>query len=141
MKRWSTSLIIVEIQVRTTTWYHLTPVRITILRNFTNNKHWTGYGEKGCLLHNWSSQVGQWVKDIPAMQEMQVRSLSQEDPLEEGMATHSNILAWRIPQSLSQEDPLEEGMATHFNILAWRIPWIEDPGGQQSIGLQRVRHD
>ena len=57
------------------------------------------------------------------------------------MATHSNILAWRIPQSLSQEDPLEEGMATHFNILAWRIPWIEDPGGQQSIGLQRVRHD
>ena len=44
-------------------------------------------------------------------------------------------------RSPGQEDPLEEGMATHSNILAWRIPWIEDPGGQQSIGLQRVRHD
>ena len=43
--------------------------------------------------------------------------------------------------SLSQEDPLEEGMATHFSILAWRIPWTEEPGGLQSIGLQRVRHN
>ena len=43
-------------------------------------------------------------------------------------------------QSLSQEDPLEEGMATHSSILAWRIPWTEEPGGLQSMGLQRVRH-
>ena len=40
-------------------------------------------------------------------------------------------------QSLGQEDPLEEGMATHSNILAWRISWTEEPGGLQSIGLQR----
>ena len=40
-----------------------------------------------------------------------------------------------------QEDPLEEGMATHSNILAWRIPWTEEPGELQSMGLQRVRHD
>ena len=39
-------------------------------------------------------------------------------------------------QSLGQEDPLEEGMATHASILAWRIPWMEEPGGLQSIGLQ-----
>ena len=39
-------------------------------------------------------------------------------------------------QSLDQEDPLEEGMATHSSILAWRIPWTEQPGGLQSIGLQ-----
>ena len=39
------------------------------------------------------------------------------------------------------EDPLEEGMATHYNILAWRIPWTEEPGGLQSMGLQRVRHN
>ena len=39
------------------------------------------------------------------------------------------------------EDPLEEGMAIHFSILAWRIPWTEKPGGLQSIGWQRVRHD
>ena len=44
-------------------------------------------------------------------------------------------------RSLGWEDPLEEGMATHTSILAWRIPWTEEPGGPQSIGSQRVRHD
>ena len=44
-------------------------------------------------------------------------------------------------QSLDQEDPLEKGMATHSRILAWRIPWTEELSGLQSIGLQRVRHD
>ena len=56
------------------------------------------------------------VKNLPAVQETQVQSLGQEDPLEEGMATHSSI-------------------------LAWSIPWTEEPGGLQSIGLQRVGHD
>ena len=41
-------------------------------------------------------------------------------------------------QSLGQEHPLDEAMATHFNILAWEIPWTDEPGGLQSIGLQRV---
>ena len=44
-------------------------------------------------------------------------------------------------QSLGQEDPLKEKMATHSSILAWRIPWTEDPGGLQSKGSQRVRHN
>ena len=44
-------------------------------------------------------------------------------------------------QSLDWEDPLEEGMATHSSILTWRIPWTEEPGGLQSIGLQRVGQD
>ena len=44
-------------------------------------------------------------------------------------------------QSLGQENPLEEGTATHSNILAWRIPWTEEPGGLQSMGSQRVRYD
>ena len=56
------------------------------------------------------------VKSLPAMQEMQVQSLGGEDPLEEGTATHSSI-------------------------LAWRISWTEDPGRLQSTGSQRVRHD
>ena len=43
--------------------------------------------------------------------------------------------------SLDQEDSLEKGMATHSGILAWRIPWAEKPGGLQSMGLQRVGHD
>ena len=44
-------------------------------------------------------------------------------------------------QSLDWEDPLEEGMATHFSILAWRIPWKEESGRLQSMGSQKVRHD
>ena len=40
-----------------------------------------------------------------------------------------------------QEDPLEEGMATHSSILAWRIPWTEEPGGLQSMGSRGVGHD
>ena len=43
-------------------------------------------------------------------------------------------------QPLGQEDPLEEGIATHSSILAWRIPWTEKPDGLQSIGLQKVGH-
>ena len=43
--------------------------------------------------------------------------------------------------SLSWEDPLEKGMATHSSILAWRIPWTEEPGGLQSMGSQTVGHD
>ena len=49
------------------------------------------------------------------------------------LATHKTQV-----QSLGREDPLEKEMATHFNILAWRIPWNEEPGGLQSMGLQRV---
>ena len=44
-------------------------------------------------------------------------------------------------QSLGWEDALEKEMATHSNMLAWRIPWMEEPGGLQSIGWQRVGHD
>ena len=69
------------------------------------------------------SLVAQTVKNPPVMWETWVRSLGWEDPLEEGMATHSSILAWRIPWT------------------AWRIPWTEEPGGLQSMGSQRVGHD
>ena len=60
--------------------------------------------------------VAQMVKDLPAMQETRVRSLGWEDPQEKATATHSSI-------------------------LAWRIPWTEEPGGLQTVGLQRVGHD
>ena len=46
-----------------------------------------------------------------------------------------------IPGEDRWEDRLEKGMATHSSILAWRIPWTEEPGGLQSMGSQRVRHD
>ena len=64
----------------------------------------------------WISLVAQTVKRLPAMQETWVQSLGQEDPLEKEMATHSST-------------------------LAWKIPLIEEPGGLQSMGLQRVGHD
>ena len=56
-----------------------------------------------------------------------------------------NLLAMQEPQekrvrSLGREDPLEEEMGTHSSTLAWRIPWTEEPGGTQSMGLQRVEH-
>ena len=60
---------------------------------------------------------------------MQVHSLGVEDPLKEGLATHSSILAWRIPWTEVS------------GILAWRIPWTEVSGGLQFIGSQRVGHD
>ena len=67
----------------------------------------------------WGFPVGSAVKNSPAMQEPQE--------------------TW--VQSLSQEDPLEKGMAIHSSILAWRIPWKEEPSRLQSIGSQRVGHD
>ena len=44
-------------------------------------------------------------------------------------------------RSLGREDPLEKEMATHSSALAWEVPWTEEPGGLQSVGLQRVRYD
>ena len=67
----------------------------------------------------WGFLGGSAVKNPPAMQE------PQEMPV----------------QSLSREDPLEEEMATHSSILAWKIPWTEEPGRLQSIGLQRAGQD
>ena len=63
-----------------------------------------------------ASLVVQMVKNLPAMQETQVQSLGWDDPMEKDMATHSSI-------------------------LAWRIPWTEESGGLQSMGLKRVGHD
>ena len=64
----------------------------------------------------------------------------QELPWGSGLKTLS--FHYRDPtQSLVWEDPLEKDMATHSSILAWRIPWTEEPGELQSIGSQRTRHD
>ena len=57
----------------------------------------TGEGIGYPLQHSWASFVAELVKDLPAMQETWVQSLGWEDPLEKGKATHSSILAWRIP--------------------------------------------
>ena len=74
------------------------------------------YGLTTCQIPLWGFPGGAVVKNLPAMQETRVRSLGREDPLEKEMATHSSI-------------------------LARRIPWMEEPGRLQSTGLERVRHD
>ena len=68
------------------------------------------------LQYSWAPLVAQLVKNLPAMWETWVRLLGWEDPQEKGKATHSSILAWRIPWIL---DTLEKGKATHSSILAW----------------------
>ena len=75
-----------------------------------------GGGHGNPLQYSLVSLVAQTVKNLPAMRETWVQSLGGEDPLEEGMATHSSI-------------------------LAWRIPWTEKPGRLHPMGLQRVRYD
>ena len=65
---------------------------------------------------NWASLVVQMVKNLPVKRETQIRSLGQENALEQEMTTHSSI-------------------------LAWKIPWTEELGGLQSMGSQRARHD
>ena len=57
------------------------------------------------------------------------------------MVKHLSTMWKTQVQSLGREDPLEKEMTTHSSTLAWRIPWTEEPGGLQSTGLQRVRHN
>ena len=57
------------------------------------------------------------------------------------MVKHLPTMQETRVQSLGREDPLEKEMATHSSILAWKIPWMEEPGRLQSMGLQRVRYD
>ena len=107
-------------------------------------------------------------KNLPALQETWVWSLGREDPLEKIMATHSSILAWRIPwteepgdlQSVALQrvrhhwaantftsflllyySAVEKAMVPHSSTLAWRIPWMEEPSRLQSMGSRRVRQD
>ena len=75
-----------------------------------------GLGWSSRIFIKWAALVAHSVKNLPAVQETRVLSLDWEDPLEKEMATHSSI-------------------------LAWKISWAEEPGGLQSMGSQRVRHD
>ena len=81
-----------------------------------NKSRLTGMGVLLKYVTIRASLVAQTVKNMPTMQDTTVR-----------------FLGW--------ENPLEKGMATHSSILAWRIPWTEEPGGLQSIGSQRVGHN
>ena len=94
-------------------------LRNLLALGWSHLKDWD-LGQQLCFgvrhLVQWASLVAQMVKNLPAIRETSVRFLDWEDPLEKEMATHSSI-------------------------LAWRIPWTEEPGGLQSIGSQRVGHN
>ena len=99
--------------------------------------------------------MAQSVKNLPAMWETWVQAQGWEDPLEEGMATHSLLWNSLVAQmvknppatqktwvpSLGWEDPWRREQPPRPSILAWRIPWTEEPGRLQSMGLQRAEHD
>ena len=87
-------------------------VPLTLSFSTVGGSRWTTCPVKRMCLPWWLKMVN----NLPAMQETQVQSLGWEDSLEEGMAIHSSI-------------------------PAWRIPWTEEPGGLQSMGSQRVGHD
>ena len=92
------------------------PERLARERNVGDCALRRGTGTSVLQGSNGTSLVALMVKRLPTLQETRVRSLSQEEPLEKEMATHSST-------------------------LAWRIPWTDEPGGLQSMGLQRVGHD
>ena len=135
MKRCSTSIFVREMQMKTTCTPTFTAALVTTARTWKQarcpqadewiRKLWyiytmgccSGIKRNACesvLMR--ASLVAQRLKSLSAVQETWVRSLSQEDPLEKEMATHSSI-------------------------RAWRIPWSEEPGRLQSVGSQRVGRD
>ena len=109
---------------------HGNPLKYSCLENLHGQRSLADYSPRGDkesetteLLstahtsYTWDALlVAQMIKNLPLMQEIWVQSLVQEHSLQKGMATHSSI-------------------------LAWRIPWIKEPGGLQSMGLQRVEHN
>ena len=79
-------------QIKTTMKYHLTPVKMVIIKKPTNNTCWRGCKEKGALLHRWGFPGGSVVKDLPDREERRAQPLGWEDPLQKAMATHSSFL-------------------------------------------------
>ena len=124
---WTTAHEVAKSQTRLSNWTCICIIISTVMKNvwliIFRNQEWDWRGKLSKLslatVTNRGFPSGSVVKNPPAMQELQE--------------------TW--VQSLGEEEPLEEGMATHSSILAWRIPRSEETGELQSTGLQRVGHD
>ena len=166
MKRCSILLIIREKQVKTTMRYHMTPVRMAIIKKSTNYKCWRGCGEKETFLHCWwecklIQLLWRFLKKlglklpydsaIPLPAIYPEKTTILKDTCTPWVPSGFPLVVKNLPAntgdvenrvwSLGWEDPLEKEMVTHYSILAWRIPWTEESGGPRSMGFQRVRHD
>ena len=78
---------------------------------------------------------------VPITDVVTTENISRYCQTSTGVSVQGTIAPCRESLDSPVEDPLEKKMATHSSILAWRIPWMEEPGGLQSIGLKRVGHD
>ena len=139
-----TSLFLKIMQIKSMR-YHLTPVRMAIIKKTRGNKCQRECGGERQPLYtvrivDWSATIKnikkfhQKIKNRTAMWTNRACLVAQE--VKKLPAVHETWV-----QSLGQEDTLEKGIATHSSILAWRIPWTEEPGRLQSMESQRVGHD
>ena len=104
----------------------------------------SGIFPRGSHLHSGSPEAGGRSFQAEQMLQFAFNNVQHRHQVSQVILVVKNLPAvqkWMWVQSLARKDPLEEEMATHSSILAWRIPWTEEPGKLQSIWSQRVGHD
>ena len=108
-----------------------------LAQSATAHRHMCAHTHAHTHTHRKSFSLEMHVKNW----EHKYQSAIERQPPPQLSGKESTCNAGDVVRSLGREDPLEEKMAPHSSVLAWKMPWTEEPGGLQSMGLQRVRHD